>query len=158
MFTSSLLNQRPAQHQLSRARLIPLRDLSLHQWGTRRQGTSLITGAGENNVTPILALHKSSDWEIDALAHTIIRHTMRISVQASRVAKKQEHSPSTRGPRLGRQALEPYLRSTGRETLYGNILRPTRPVQRIKKAGEASQHSADRVGVPRQNSLLGVGN
>ena len=42
-FTSSLLNQPPAQHHLSRVRPILLRELPLHQWGeTRRQGIPLI--------------------------------------------------------------------------------------------------------------------
>ena len=37
VFMSSLLNQPPAQHHLSRVRSIPLRDRPLHQWGTRRK-------------------------------------------------------------------------------------------------------------------------
>ena len=42
---STLLNQTPAQHHLSRVRPIPLRD---HQWGTRQRRTPLIT------ISPVL--------------------------------------------------------------------------------------------------------
>ena len=41
---SSLLNQHPAQHHLSRVRSIPLRDLPLNQWGTWQQGPHSIIG------------------------------------------------------------------------------------------------------------------